>query len=228
MTTKSGLVSSIAASTWGSAVSACSHNSGRTASSRSARKRTCWALSSAVTYRARPGQAANSCNSSVLLPIPGSPPSNVTEPGTTPPPSTRSSSLSPVVTGRLTSGSMSAIEQAGAAAGPMIGTSARATSSTSVFHCPHELHWPAHLGCAVPQSVQTCSILVFAMMPIMTEGVTGGVTGDGELWLWASCICEMLARCPQSFVSARISLPSGGHGNEPIQRPHGHCCWRWR
>ena len=49
ITTKSGLTSSIAATMWGSAVSANSHRFGRTASRRSARSRTCWALSSAVT-----------------------------------------------------------------------------------------------------------------------------------------------------------------------------------
>ena len=39
---------------------------------------------------------AAACNSSVDLPMPGSPPSSTIEPGTMPPPSTRSSSPMPV------------------------------------------------------------------------------------------------------------------------------------
>ena len=65
------------------------------APSRSARSRTCWADSSAVTTRQRlPALArpASAWSSRVDFPIPGSPPSRVTDPGTSPPWSTRSSS----------------------------------------------------------------------------------------------------------------------------------------
>ena len=105
----------------------------------------------------------------MLLPMPGSPPSNVTEPGTMPPPSTRSSSPMPVGLGRLVNGSMSPINRAGDAAGPITGSSRPvAISSTNEFHAPHPAHCPAHFGCWVPHSVQTCSILVRAMRLSMT------------------------------------------------------------
>ena len=64
--------------------------------SRSARIRTCAVDSSAHTSRHRAPRAAiapSACMSSVLLPIPGSPPISVTEPATRPPPSTRSNSV---------------------------------------------------------------------------------------------------------------------------------------
>ena len=108
-TTSAGQTSSMAATMSGSDVSASSHRSGRTAPSRSARRRTCWALSSALTYSVVPGHHASSCSSSVLLPMPGSPPSSVTDPATMPPPSTRSSSPMPVGCGRPTRASMSSI-----------------------------------------------------------------------------------------------------------------------
>ena len=61
-------------------------------SSRSARPLTCPGLSSALTYSVDPGHPDSSWSTNVLLPIPGSPPSNVTDPATSPPPRTRSSS----------------------------------------------------------------------------------------------------------------------------------------
>ena len=65
------------------------------------------AAPAAATPRRRPAGparpvraiAARACSTSVDLPIPGSPPSKVTDPGTSPPPSTRSSSATPVGTG---------------------------------------------------------------------------------------------------------------------------------
>ena len=166
--------------TWGSDVSASSHRSGRTAPSRSARSRTCWALSSAVTYSALPGHWASSWSSRVLLPTPGSPPSNVTEPGTMPPPSTRSSSSMPLGCGRLMCGSTSPIGWAAAPEASTSGASRDTTSSTRVFHPPQLEHCPAHLGNDVPHSVQTCSTFSFAMPSSMTGGCGSGEAGDDE------------------------------------------------
>ena len=84
--------------------------------------------------RAARASCASSCSSSVLLPMPGSPPSNVTEPGTTPPPSTRSSSPMPVVPGRLASGSTSPIS-CGDEAGPISGSS-RGSATSSIQRVP--------------------------------------------------------------------------------------------
>src|SRR2546422_1098458 len=90
--------------------------------------------------------------------MPGSPPTNTTDPGTIPPPSTKSNSRRPVChrsnptvptadsrTGGLPDGD-----------GPRSGRlSVRPTaSSTSVFHAPHASQRPPHLGCSAPQSVQ--------------------------------------------------------------------------
>jgi hypothetical protein len=98
--------------------------------------------------------------SSVLLPMPGSPPMSVTEPATSPPPSTRSSSgtsvgnwdapavsTSPIGIGTGTERSPTATRfsdrrpeavRAGAAG-------AGAVSATEP-HVPHSVHRPSHLG----------------------------------------------------------------------------------
>ncbi len=94
--------------------------------------------------------------------MPGSPPRSVTEPGTNPPPNTRSSSAIEVATG---SPSWARTLPMGVGPGRLdgsIGTSAEAepsSSSTSVFQSPHPEHWPDHLGWVVPHSVQTCTTL---------------------------------------------------------------------
>ncbi len=98
---------SIASTIPASDVSAASHSSSRTAPSRSARMRTCCGLSSALMYSVGPGHQARSWSSNVLLPMPGSPPSRVTDPGTSPPSSTRSSSPMPVGRASASRASMS-------------------------------------------------------------------------------------------------------------------------
>ena len=90
---------------------------------RSARIRIWPADSSPERYRARRPASAQRCttsSSSVDFPTPGSPASSVTEPGTSPPPSTRSSSLTPVWKCRVESGSIELMGTAGDA-----GTTAR-------------------------------------------------------------------------------------------------------
>ncbi len=69
--------------------------------SRSPRSRTCCTDSSALAYRTSTPRACRArprpaCRRSVDFPMPGSPPSSTTEPGTSPPPSTRSSPGRPV------------------------------------------------------------------------------------------------------------------------------------
>ena len=53
--------------TWGSDVSTSSHRFGPSAPRRSARSRTCWALSSPLTYSVRVGHAAASCSGAAGL-----------------------------------------------------------------------------------------------------------------------------------------------------------------
>ena len=82
-------------------VSLCSSRSDAVTPSRPARSLICAADSSPDTYSTFPARSASrpaTSVSSVLLPIPGSPPIRISEPGTMPPPSTRSSSPIPVCT----------------------------------------------------------------------------------------------------------------------------------
>ena len=82
--------------------------------------------------------------SSVDLPMPGGPKSSVTEPATTPPPMTRSSSLTPVASGCMASVETSASANAG---GPSAGAdrapARRTGAGPSVFHSPQAGHRPA-------------------------------------------------------------------------------------
>ena len=79
---------------------------------RSARKRTCDADSSPLMYRAGiplPAVCAATDKRRVDLPTPGSPASKIAAPGTKPPPSTRSSSETPVARARAEERSTSPI-----------------------------------------------------------------------------------------------------------------------
>ena len=91
------------------------------------------------------------------------------DPGTTPPPSTKSNSSMPLAhrsrSEPLTSRSRVAVTTlppsandalpAWRRAAPLAADGlAVATSSTSVFHSPHTSQRPAHLGCSAPHSVQ--------------------------------------------------------------------------
>ncbi len=106
----SGWTASACAHTSGKDVSHTTKRSGVSAPRRSARNRTCAADSSAHTSRPRAPASAiapSACSTSVLLPMPGSPPINVSDPATSPPPSTRSSSGTCVARRGAPSGSTS-------------------------------------------------------------------------------------------------------------------------
>src|SRR6266568_174834 len=130
--------------------------------SRSARRRSWSGDSSPETYSvgipAVSSRAAH-CIKRVDFPMPGSPPTRVTEPGTIPPPSTKSNSARPVFqrststpprAHRRMGGRPDAAESLLTARPPDRPTA----SSASVFHAPHASHRPAHFGCSAPQSVQ--------------------------------------------------------------------------
>src|SRR5437868_2652318 len=110
------------------------------------------------------------CSRSVDLPMPGSPPISTPEPGTKPPPATRSSSAMPL--------SM----RGGAALSPLRPTRREARplgrlaplapdsgvgadSSTIVFHSPQLSQRPAHFDETAPQDWQTNWDVVLAMAP---------------------------------------------------------------
>ena len=95
-------------------------------------------------------------NSSVDLPMPGGPNRSVTEPPTTPPPITRSSSLTPVGSGRApsveTSRSATA-EGAGLPSRP--GRPVHPDGRRQLSHSPQVPHRPTQRSEAVPHAVQT-------------------------------------------------------------------------
>src|SRR5207237_10207318 len=100
---------------------------------------------------------AAACMRSVDLPIPGSPPTRTTEPGTIPPPRTKSNSARPVFQ-RATASLFRSVRRIG---GLAVGKPLTAeplnrptASSTSAFHAPQASHLPPHLGWSAPHSVQ--------------------------------------------------------------------------
>jgi hypothetical protein len=134
--------------------------------------------SSPVAYStdARCATLAATCSSSVDLPMPGSPPSSVTLPGTKPPPSTRSSSPCPEPkrTGRPSVDRASGAVVAGRGARVDVAPerAAGASRRSSVFHSPQPGHWPCHLGESAPQAEQTKTVLGRAI------GFLGGRRGE--------------------------------------------------
>ena len=142
-----------------------SNDTGEASSARrSARRRTCSALSSPDTYSvASPAvsRRAATCSNSVLFPMPGSPPTRTMLPGTSPPPSTKSNSLSCVihrgVSAAVTCPSVTVLAampgRLRAAVRLLVGV-LDTDSSPSVFHASQLSQRPAHLGNSAPHSVQ--------------------------------------------------------------------------
>src|SRR5689334_14865137 len=105
-------------------------------------------------------------SSKVDFPIPGSPPSSTSDPGTTPPPSTRSNSSMLVDKRAWFCSSMSAYNLAEPAADSAYRCSAVAAviaagcgrSSTNEFHAPQSLHLPSHFGDCEPHSWHTNTV----------------------------------------------------------------------
>ena len=106
--------------------------------------------------------------------MPGAPPMTVTDPGTRPPPSTRSTSPTPVVVGERSSVGTSPTRRAGSAATGPDRPTARTASSVRVFHSPHVGHCPAHWGDAPPQDEQRWTV----RDRLMARTYGGGVTAS--------------------------------------------------
>src|SRR3954471_10356120 len=115
-------------------------------------------------YTARcPARASRlvACAKSVDLPLPGSPPTNSTEPRTKPPPVTRSSSAIPE--GRRGASWLLPVRVSSANSRPLrllrietgIVVAPVTSSSTSVFHSPQDSHLPCQRLYAAPQFWQT-------------------------------------------------------------------------
>ena len=95
------------------------------------------------------------------MPTPGSPAIRMAEPGTTPPPHTRSNSDRPVTMRGGSGVSASSVWKAmpvpprrALEAESAPGCTPPATSSTRVFHAPQPEHCPAHLVATDPQDWQ--------------------------------------------------------------------------
>ena len=108
------------------------------------------------------------CKTSVDLPIPGSPPIRIIEPGTKPPPSTLLSSILGIgirssvsceISDNLTGVEVN--EEVGKRAS--LEDFALTFSSTYVFHSPQAGHLPNHFGDSFPQLLQKKTDFVFAI-----------------------------------------------------------------
>ncbi len=101
--------------------------------------------------------------------MPGSPPSRISDPGTSPPPSTRFTSRFPTSMRRTSLLRMS-LTRSGRVAGrqPAMADateplSRAMTSSVKLFHSPHEGQRPSHFGASNPQCLQKYAFLTFAI-----------------------------------------------------------------
>src|SRR5207247_10088085 len=108
-----------------------------------------------------PASRAAHCSGRVDCPSPGSPPTSPTDPGTMPPPNTKSNSSSPVFHRSMTPPCTSARRIGGTAVGryvlavlPALPPYRPTAFSTRLFHAPQASHRPAHFGCSGPHSVQ--------------------------------------------------------------------------
>src|SRR4051794_3835525 len=100
--------------------------------------------------------------------MPGSPPTSVTEPGTTPPPRTRSSSGTPVDRVAHPATSTSEIGTAGVSGpGGTGGADVSRRSSSSVLHALQDGHLPDHCTALTPHSVHRKDVRSFPMPAIL-------------------------------------------------------------
>src|SRR6478609_7912496 len=113
--------------------------------------------------------AAAAWSSRVDLPMPGSPPTRTAEPGTRPPPSTRSNSAMPVGSRGASRVSVPSPSKAAALPlPPLMATSAggpagAAVSSMMLFHSPQAAHLPDQRAVTAPQAWQTKALEALAM-----------------------------------------------------------------
>src|SRR5204863_9222556 len=108
--------------------------------------------------------STRSIPNNVHFPYPGHPPQRTTDPGTPPPPSTRSSSAIRV-SRRSVFGAWTSLSGTGLGASPAPPDAERARppparvdgplASTSVFHSPPPGHRPVHASAECPHSWQT-------------------------------------------------------------------------
>ena len=142
--------------------------------------------SSAVTRRHRLPSAASrpsAWSSNVLFPMPGSPTRRVTDPGTTPPPSTRSSSANSVGSGAAAPDRTAPIGT-GTSPGPTsAAAAARATgaaTSSSVPHSPHVGQRPNQRGDSPRHCRHLCTVRVLTPATLRRGCDGNGGRGSGR------------------------------------------------
>jgi hypothetical protein len=113
-----------------------------------------------------PLTACKAMSSNVDFPTPGSPPTSTSEAGTMPPPSTRSSSGTPVEIRSASSASTSSSLTSGFASVAARPASTPEISSTSVPKPPQPGHRPNQRPVVVPHSEHTCWTRTFAIEPV--------------------------------------------------------------
>ena len=159
-TSISGFISSIWENIFSSDVSPTMNTLSLPRPIRSARSLSCVGLSSPDTYSIlRERMESRFCNTSVDFPTPGSPPSSTMEPFTSPPPSTRFSSLLGIGMRGSSIALMSLTARGTAFSLPLRdvaeGLVAASTfSSTMVFHSPQAGQRPVHLAESAPHDEQ--------------------------------------------------------------------------
>ena len=143
--------------------------------SRSARILSCCSDSSPETYKIFCDfpRYAQICSNSVDLPMPGAPPTKTSDPFTPPPPSTRSSSPSPVENRICRSDASSSWSFLGLLAASFVPLDALfaagflSSNSTMLFHAPQAGHWPCHLGVSLPHWLQINTLFAFIGCPLL-------------------------------------------------------------
>src|SRR6266566_9069974 len=158
-------------------------------SRRSARSRSWSGDSSPETYSVEMpwlSRRAAHCISSVDLPIPGSPPTSVTEPGTIPPPRTKSNSARPVRQ-RSSGVCLRSVRRIG---GWAVGETLTAeplnrptASSMRLFHAPQLSQRPPHFGWSAPHSVQRNTDLPLDTSGLERRGFPRGVIVEPRVLL---------------------------------------------
>src|SRR5882757_7204524 len=172
-----GLTSSTCAMIAPRSVSAARYRCGTTASTRSARSRT-WAVdSSPVTYStSAPVRASCEATSSsrVDLPTPGSPASSTTAPATRPPPSTRSSSGTPLgvdcADSALTSLICRTVERGTTRPPVRRRVPAAAVTAATVLQPLQPPHRPTHFALCQPHSAHRYVSVALAMSNTVSKG----------------------------------------------------------
>lgn len=128
----------------------------------------CSADSSPETYKTCPSPftLSHNCNIKVDLPIPGSPPSKINEPFTSPPPKTLSNSSKPVdvliVSLASYESSLCGILFVFFSAFNELFLLSTIFCSKKVFQLPHAGHFPSHFPDSYPHSLHTKTVLFFA------------------------------------------------------------------